>query len=117
MNYPLHLKKKFLTKIVDLQLECVIHFLDLKLIQFIKEKTFIESHLSYCPLVWMFCTRQMNRKINHIHERALRMVYDDYTSSFNELLKKDKAISIHQRNIHCVAIEMYKAKMIYPLYL
>ena len=73
-------------------------------------KTFIESQFSYCPLVWMFCTRQMNRKINHIHERALRMVYDDCTSSFNELLKKDKTISIHQRNIHCVAIEMYKAK-------
>ena len=51
----------------------------------------------------------MNRKINRIHERALRLVYDDYTSSFNELLKHDK-ISIHHRNIHCVAIEMFKAK-------
>ena len=35
-------------------------------------KTFIESQFSYCPLVWMFCTREMNRKINHIHERALK---------------------------------------------
>ena len=50
----------------------------------------------------------MNRKINNIHERALRLVYEDYTSSFDELLNKDKSISIHHRNIHCVAIEMYK---------
>ena len=72
--------------------------------------TFIESQFSHCPCVWMFCSRKMNRKINNIHERALRLVYVDYTSSFNELLSKDKSISIHHRNIHCVAIEMYKVK-------
>ena len=48
----------------------------------------------------------MNRKINRIH--ALRLVYDDHTSSFNELLKHDKAISVHHRNIHCVAIQYIK---------
>ena len=73
-------------------------------------KTFIESQFSYCPLVWMFCSREMNRKINHVHERALRLVYNDYRSSFEELLKNDKSISIHHRNIHNVAIEMYKVK-------
>ena len=50
----------------------------------------------------------MNRKINHIHERALRLVYDDYVTSFEDLLKKDKTVSIHHRNIQYVAIEMYK---------
>ena len=48
-------------------------------------KTFIESQFSYCPLVWMFCSREMNMKINHIHESALRLVYFDYKSSFEEL--------------------------------
>ena len=71
-------------------------------------KSFIESQFSHCPLVWMFCSRKMNRKINRIHERALRLVYEDYTSSFNELLEKDKSISIHHRNIHVVATEMFK---------
>ena len=52
----------------------------------------------------------MNRKINYVHERALRLVYNDYTSSFDDLLTNDKAISIHHRNIHRVAIEMYKLK-------
>ena len=73
-------------------------------------KTFIESQFSHCPLVWMFCSRKMNRKINHIHERALRLVYNDYSSTFNELLIKDKSVCIHYRNLHQLAIEMYKVK-------
>lgn len=71
-------------------------------------KTFIESQFSYCPLIWMYCSRKINRKINHIHERALRLVYNDYTASFGELLIKDGSITIHQRNIQYVATEMYK---------
>ena len=69
-------------------------------------KAFIESQFSYCPLVWMFCSRKMN----FIHERALRLVYDDYTSSFVELLDKDNSMSFHHRNVHYVAIEMFKVK-------
>ena len=71
-------------------------------------KAFIESQFSYCPLVWMFCSREANRKINHIHKRALRLVYDDNELSFEELLIKDNSVSIHHRNIQYVAIEMYK---------
>ena len=73
-------------------------------------KSFIESQFSYCPLLWMFCSRELNRKINHIHERGLRMVYEDYTSSFEDLLVKDKSVCIHHRNIQKVAIEMFKVK-------
>ena len=71
---------------------------------------FIESQFSYCPLVWMFCSRKMNNKMNHIHERALRLVYQDYTASFDDLLKKDNSLRFHHRNIHQVAIEMFKVK-------
>ena len=58
----------------------------------------------------MFCTREINRKINYIHERAMRLVYNDYRSSFEELLMNDKSISIHPRSIYNVAIEMFKVK-------
>ena len=62
-------------------------------------KSFIESQFGYCPLVWMFHSRSLNNRINHIHERALRIVYKDYYSSFEELLEKDKSFTIHERNI------------------
>ena len=50
------------------------------------------------------------KKINHIHERALRLVHIDYVSTFEELLIKDKSMSFHHRNIHAVATEMFKVK-------
>ena len=35
---------------------------------------FFESRFEYCPLVWMFHDRNAHHKINHLHERALRIV-------------------------------------------
>ena len=70
--------------------------------------SFINSQFGYCPLIWSFCTRELNDKINRIHERGLRLVYLDYTSSFKDLLEKDKSVTIHQRNIRLLAIEMFK---------
>ena len=71
-------------------------------------KAFIESQFNYCPLIWMLHSRTLNNKINRIHERALRTVYSDYNSSFNELLDKDGSFTIHQRNVQSLAIEIYK---------
>ena len=34
----------------------------------------------------------------------------DYSSSFTDLLKKDVSVTIHQRNIQLVALEMFKVK-------
>ena len=71
-------------------------------------KTFIESQFNYCPLIWMFHSRTINNKINRLHERALRIVYSDFKSSFEGLLMKDNSFSIHERNIQSLAIEIYK---------
>ena len=71
-------------------------------------RAFINSQFNYCPLVWMFCSRKINHKINRIHERALRTVYNDVDSSFEELLLKDNAVTVHIKNIQALAIEIYK---------
>ena len=70
---------------------------------------FISSQFSYCPLLWMCHSRPMNTKINRIHERALRIVYDDNVSTFEDLLVKSGSIHIHHRNLQNIAIEVYKA--------
>ena len=62
-------------------------------------KAFILSQFSYCPLVWMCHSRTLNSKINKLHERALRLVYDDRQSTFEELLNIDKSVIIQHRNL------------------
>ena len=48
--------------------------------------------------------------MNHLHERALRIVYKDYISSFEDLLKRHKSVIIHHRNIPSLAKELFKVK-------
>ena len=71
-------------------------------------KAFIQSQFGYCPLVWMCHSRALNSRINRIHERALRIVYNDYTGTFNMLLEKDKSFTVHERNIQTLALEIFK---------
>ena len=73
-------------------------------------KAFIESQFGYCPLIWIFHSRGVNNKINHLHERSLQIVYKDNISSFEDLLKRDKSFTIHQRNMQSLATELYKVK-------
>ena len=70
-------------------------------------KAFIESQFGYCPLVWMFHSRNRNNKINRIHERSLRITYNDQSSSFQNLLEKDNSVTLHYRNIEILATEKH----------
>ena len=72
-------------------------------------KTFIESTFNYCPLVWMCHSRGLNRKINKLHERALRVIYKNPSLTFEQLLEMDKSFTIHERNLQKLAIEMLKS--------
>ena len=56
----------------------------------------------------MFHSRKCNNKINLLRERALRMIYNDQISSFQELLDKDNSFTIHHFNILSLAIEKFK---------
>ena len=58
----------------------------------------------------MFHSRKLNSRVNKLNENALRIVYQDYASSFTELLEKDNSITIHNRNIQLLATELYEVK-------
>ena len=42
----------------------------------------------------MFCQRASNTRINHLHERALRIIFNNNDPIFEDLLKKDNSVSI-----------------------
>ena len=58
----------------------------------------------------MFHGRALNNKINSVHERALRITYNDTKSTFKDLLNKDNSVSIHHKNLQVLTIEMFKLK-------
>ena len=53
----------------------------------------------------MFHLRAMNKKIISIHERALRLVYSNYVTYFDELLKKSRSFFIHYKNIQSLTLK------------
>ena len=69
---------------------------------------FFKSQFNYCPLVWMFHSRILNNRINRLHEKCLRLVYNDQLSSYEDLLITDGSTTIHQRNLQSLSIELYK---------
>ena len=63
---------------------------------------------NYCLLTWRCHSRENNKKINGLHERCLRIIYNDKRLSFNALLEKDGPVLIHESNIKILATEMFK---------
>ena len=72
--------------------------------------SFITSHFSYCLIGCMFYSRKLHERINHIRERALRIVYKDFNSSFQELLTENSSLNIHHRNLQKLVTEIFKVK-------
>ena len=68
------------------------------------------SRFGYCPLVWMNHSRTLNNCINGLHKRALSLVCNDFSSSFSELLQKDKSVTIHHSNLQTLPYEIFKVK-------
>ena len=57
------------------------------------------SQFIYCPITCMFHNRSLNHKVIRLHERCLRVIYNDGHSSYDKLLNLDNSVSIHHRNL------------------
>ena len=64
---------------------------------------FSDSYQSLVKCVYGY-RRKLNNRINKIH----RIVNEECYATFEELLTKDRATTIHESNIQMLAIEMYK---------
>ena len=56
--------------------------------------SFVTTHFSCGLLVWMFHCRRLNNRSNHqVHERALKIINQDYYFPFTEIIRKGRCVS------------------------
>ena len=89
------------------ELSWISAFIDLNKRQ-ISFQCIIKSQFSYCPLIWMFCSRKPNNLINKIHTSSLRIVTSDKNSYYEDLLKLNNQITVYQRNLQVLMTEVFK---------
>jgi hypothetical protein len=75
--------------------------------------SFILSNFNLCPLAWHFCSKANTVKLEKIQERVLRFIYEDYNSTYGELLHIAKVPSLRIRRMRVMALEC--SKILYRL--
>ena len=81
-------------------------------------KSFIRSNFNYCSLVWHFCSKSSTDKLEKLQYRALRLVFNDFSSSYEALLKKANMPTLYIGRIRLIAIETFKIlHKLSPVYL
>ena len=71
--------------------------------------SFVRSNFNYCPLVWHFCGKKRNNMVEKIQERALRIVFKDYSSSYEELLCENGIESMLMKRLRTLILEAFKS--------
>ena len=71
--------------------------------------SYVMSQFNYCSNVWMFHGKVANDRINRVHERALRAVYNDFNSTYQQLLSKGRHVRVHQKNLKTLSVKAFKS--------
>ena len=70
--------------------------------------SFIFSNFNYCPLVWNFCSASLSQNIHKTQEHALRLLYNDSSSKYNNLLLKAEWPTMKVSRMQKLAIDVFK---------
>ena len=71
-------------------------------------KCFILSHFNFCPVAWHYCNKSSTKKMERVQERALRFVYDDFKSSYSELLHRSSLDTLELGRVKSIATQTFK---------
>ena len=69
---------------------------------------FIDSQFNYAPLLWMFCRKTVYSKIEKIHHKTLKVIYES-NDTYDNLLLQSNTVSVHQRHLRFLMAEIYKS--------
>ena len=70
---------------------------------------YIMPSFNYCPLVWMYCSKQAHNLINATHRRALCAKLNTFSGTLIELQERSSTVSIHTKNFQLLMIEVFKS--------
>ena len=70
--------------------------------------TFVYSNFNYGSLIWHFCNKKSQNKIEKIQERCLKVLLNDYTSNYEELLENSKSVPMKIKRLRTIIIEIFK---------
>lgn len=76
------------------------------------------SNFNFCPIIWHFCSKGNTDKLEKIHFRALKFIFQDFNASYEGLLERAGTVTLHLSRLRTLAVETFK--IIYgssPLYL
>ena len=71
--------------------------------------SFVNTQFNYCAIVWMFCSRKSKFRLENIHKRVLRVVYNECEKNYKDLLADHDEISIHQKHLQFLGNEVFNS--------
>ena len=81
-------------------------------LNFEEKKTLINcyfySNFNYCPLAWMLSSVKSSNKVESLQKRAFCFLYEDYVSSYQELLQKAGKETMKVNRLKSLCIKIYK---------
>ena len=69
---------------------------------------FIDTQFNYAPLIWMFCRKGLYLKIQKIHYKTLKLIYQS-NNTYGELLELSETVIIRQRHLRFLVTEVCKS--------
>ncbi len=72
-------------------------------------KSLIASNFTYCCHIWYFCSPTLKIQLEKIQLKGLCYIYNDYSSSYEDLLKKAGMCTIELLVQKTMLVEIYKS--------
>ena len=72
-------------------------------------RCFVLGNFNYCSLVWYFCGAEYTHKMERIQFRALKFVYNDFNTSYTQLLARANLPTLQLHRKREILVEVFKS--------
>ena len=75
---------------------------------------FVSSNFNYCPTTWHFTSKSGTMKIEKVHKAALRVVYNEYTTSYSRLQDMSNRTPLFLARLKGLLVEVWCIRGLNP---